>query len=530
MARSSRMRKRAEKNRQQGMALVFTLLGITILSMLAASLMFVSSAGTFASLSFQSQMQATFAANTGLQAALNWFRTYYAPNWLDTSTGKTTTGTAYSPFTTQPPRYNSNAVTLGGSSNFPDGTNTVQTSFALLSSSSNNQITMGNTTGSYTLTAELRNHDRYTDMNSNTLITERWKISVVGTVAGKLGDSRVQETAIFERMFVPMFKDAIRGQCTVDLKGAITTDSYFSSAGGYDVSGNKFTGVAAQASVGSNSFISEVGCGGSISGNAYYGDTSGSCTGAASWGCPSVVTNGGGSITQAPGVPFATIQPAFTDLTNHTTEVCGNNDVNLNPNGATTGPTGAAPPAVNQAVPTTGGHYGSCNTQGNTVVTLCVPGRTDPANPQYFFFNTIDVGSKSVLKVAHQNATGGCNTTIPCDGSTNKCAPVKIYINENMSLGGGGVVGMIPNDPPGFAVFYTGINLAKYAGGPAFYGTIYAPNATLDLQGGTKIYGAVAARNITDAGTVDVHYDLTLQSQTGTITLFQIINQTRNVF
>lgn len=77
-----------KKPRERGMALVFTLLGLTLLSMLAASLMFVSSAGSFATLSFKNQMQASYAAASGEQMALNWFRNAYT-TWLNANPNPT---------------------------------------------------------------------------------------------------------------------------------------------------------------------------------------------------------------------------------------------------------------------------------------------------------------------------------------------------------------------------------------------------------------------------------------------------------
>jgi hypothetical protein len=508
-----------EADSERGMALVFALLGVTLISMLAASLLFVTSAGTFGSLAFKSQMQASFAANTGAQKALDWIRTYYAPNWIDSSTG--ISGTASYVTTVQPPTYNGHPVTLGGSSpNFPD--TTVKSNFASLSTSPNNQITMGNATASYTLIASLLTHDRYTGMDGIARISERWKVSITGTVAGPLGDSTVQETVIIERMFIPTYKDAIRGQCNVSLGGDITTDSYFSSSGGYG-GGNLFTGAAAQASVGSNSFIQDTGNAGTINGNAYYGNTVGSCSGAASFNHPNVVL---GQILQVPGVPFPAITPAFTDTTNSGTSDCGSS-VNLSPNGLATGPTSASPPLPDLATPTTGGHYRNCSAGGHDTVTLCVP---DPsAGTQYFFFNKLSLGAQSTLQVMHRNGSGGCNTTVACS-STSPCAPVRIYVNQTLSLGGGGVAGMVPNNPPGFEVLYSGTADASFTGNSDFYGTIYAPNASLELKGGAVVYGAVSAKNVTDSGNVTVHYDLTLQTSVGDVTLYRIINQTRNVF
>jgi len=513
---------------ERGMALVFTLLGLLLLSMLAASLMFVTSAGSFASMSFKSQMQASFAANTGVQAAVNWFRTYYAPNWLDTSTGIATTATAYT-YTVQPPTYAGSLVTLGGSGpHFPDATNAVQNSFAALSTSPNNQITMGNTTGSYTITtAKLMAHDRYKKMDSTDVISERWEVKVTGTVAGPLGDSTVRETAVIERVFLPLFNDAIRGKCVVTLAGNVATDSYFSAGGPYNVAGNKFTGADAQASVGSNALIQASGASATINGNAYWGSSSGSCTGGEAIAKDTIVL---GKIIEAPGVPFPPITPSFTDTTGSGTEECKSDDpayMRYN-----TLSLGSYDPNV------AANHHKTCTAKKD--VYLCVPAKAAAASA-YFFFNSMDSGgSGGVYLKRMTNPAGACDAANIAGDCTaaNPCAAARVYLNMGMSLtGNGGINGCW--DPRYLSFFYTGgtgsgvagsATIISYKGTSDFYATMYAPYATVDIQGTSGVYGSITALNVDDKGTGDVHYDLSLQNTWGSASPFRIINQTRDVF
>jgi hypothetical protein len=506
------------------MALVFTLLGLLLLSMLAASLMFVTSAGSFASMSFKSQMQASFAANTGVQAALDWFRTYYVPNWLDNSTGIATTGIHYL-LTVQPPTYGGNAVTLGGSANFPSSD--VASSFVALSTSPNNQITMGNTTGSYTMTASLMAHDRYKKMDNTDVISERWMVNVTGTVAGPLGNSTVRETAVIERVYLPLFNDAIRGKCVVNLAGNVATDSYFSAGGPYNVAGNKFTGADAQASIGSNALIQASGASATINGNAYWGSSSGSCTGGEEIAKDTIVL---GKIIEAPGVPFPPITPSFTDTTGSGTDECKSVDPaymryntlslsSYDPNVAAN-------------------HHKSCDAKKDTY--LCVPA-SSAATSAYFFFNTMNTGgSGGVYLKRMTNPAGACdaaNIAGDCTAAT-PCAAARVYLNMGMSLtGNGGINGCW--DPRYMSFFYTGgtgsgvagsATTISYKGTSDFYATMYAPYATVDIQGTSGIYGSVTALNVDDKGTGDVHYDLSLQNTWGSASPFRIINQTRNVF
>jgi len=509
----NRLRRKAGQGSERGMALVFTLLGLLLLSMLAASLMFVTSAGSFASMSFKSQMQASFAANTGVQAALNWFRTYYVPNWLDSSTGIASTGSNYL-LTVQPPTYGGNAVTLGGSANFPSSD--VASSFVAFSTSPNNQITMGNTTGSYTMTASLMAHDRYKKMDNTDVISERWMVNVTGTVAGPLGNSTVRETAVIERVYLPLFNDAIRGKCDVLLTGSIKTDSYFSAAGDYNVAGNKYTGPDAQASVGSNALIQASGGAFTINGNAYWGSSSGSCPGGEQISQDQNVL---GQIIEAPGVPFPPIVPSFADTTNSDTSDCSGdpsyliynttNIASYNPDST------AAPPA---------GHYRKCDT--NKDVRLCVP--ADTTKSAYFFLNHLKLGASAALVLRQETSPGVCNASSPlCTSST--CAKARVYINMEMDLRGTSEADGV-YDPRWMSFFYSGAGDAYYRGTSKAFGTVYAPFATVHVSGTTDFYGSITALNVEAKGNGTVHYDLSLQNTWGSASPFRIINQTRDVF
>jgi len=520
-----------EPGSERGMALVFTLLGLLLLSMLAASLMFVTSAGSFASMSFKSQMQASFAANSGVQATLNWFRTYYAPNWLDTATGRTVTQTAYSSPPAQPPRYGGSAVTLGGgSANFPDTSSAVQNSFAALSTSPNNQVTMGNTTGSYTVTASMMAHERYKAMDDTTVISERWHVAVTGTVAGPLGDSTVRETAVVERVFLPLFNDAIRGRCDVNVGGNIATDSYFSAGGAYTKSpatGNRFTGSDAQASIGSNALIQASGASATINGNAYWGSASGSCTGGEEIAKDAIVK---GQIVQAPGVPFPPIIPSFTSTAASGTDECSSDDPAYMRYNTLSLSSYNPDVAAN--------HHKGCSAKKDAY--LCVPA-SSAATSAYFFFNTMNTGGSGGIYLKRMtNPAGACdaaNIAGDCT-SADPCAAARVYVNMGMDLtGNGGIRGCF--DPRYLSFFYTGgtgsgvagsATTISFKGNTDLFATMYAPFATVNIQGTAGIFGSITALNVDDQGTGDVHYDLSLQNTWGSASPFRIINQSREVF
>jgi len=359
------------------------------------------------------------------------------------------------------------------------------------------------------------------------VISERWMVNVTGTVAGPLGNSTVRETAVIERVYLPLFNDAIRGKCVVNLAGNVATDSYFSAGGPYNVAGNKFTGADAQASIGSNALIQASGASATINGNAYWGSSSGSCTGGEEIAKDTIVL---GKIIEAPGVPFPPITPSFTDTTGSGTDECKSVDPaymryntlslsSYDPNVAAN-------------------HHKSCDAKKDTY--LCVPA-SSAATSAYFFFNTMNTGgSGGVYLKRMTNPAGACdaaNIAGDCTAAT-PCAAARVYLNMGMSLtGNGGINGCW--DPRYMSFFYTGgtgsgvagsATTISYKGTSDFYATMYAPYATVDIQGTSGIYGSVTALNVDDKGTGDVHYDLSLQNTWGSASPFRIINQTRNVF
>ena len=88
-------------------------------------------------------------------------------------------------------------------------------------------------------------------------------------------------------------------------------------------------------------------------------------------------------------------------------------------------------------------------------------------------------------------------------------ANVTIYHNgSNFSLTGQGMVNATQK-PTQFKLFSTASNI-KFTGNSEFYGAVYAPRATIDPGGTTKIFGSFVGRMIDINGTADFHYDFAL--------------------
>lgn len=546
-------RSAAGRSAERGMALVFALLGILLLSMLAAALLSVSNQEAFASFNYKTQNQAKYAALAGVNRTLDWFSTAYGP-WLNPETGGTpgtvpiTVGTFN--LAVREPTFDGGGgaapVQLGPSANFPtsltiDGTSVVD-SFNLLNTTLNT-IPLGNATGSYTInSAELLFQEYFRDLfgTNNNRIIERWRIRATGTVPNALGPpTTVQETAIIQNIFVPLFNDAVRARCEIDINGALNTDSYNSTVppGTYVAGVTNYTGGEAGATVGTNSWIDIAGGSAVINGDLYYTSPPDPACGAGVIDVPPDVVKG--DIEIAPALPFPII-PSFP--TGTSSDSCSGKGPTYFEE---TVPNPSPPPAtiklsgyqLNDNASTATPNYNSCNLGGGDGVLRLMLDPTDPDGVEKFYFHNINVGGGGAALVLWRK-----DPLLPrdCTNVAGDCPDVQLFLSGTFDLGGNGLVGGEP--PTRFTLFDKACQNAdgscqdpcphyvKIAGGPALYASIIAPCLACDLSGTTALYGAIMCKDVTSNGTVDVHFDLALRNKFGWTSSFRVASQSRNVF
>ena len=96
---------KAKSKKERGVALVFALLGILMLSLLAAALLSVTQQDTLASFSYTKQTQGSYASMSAVQRSVDWFSTVYGP-WLNPAGADTPVSpTEYVLSPTAPPQY-----------------------------------------------------------------------------------------------------------------------------------------------------------------------------------------------------------------------------------------------------------------------------------------------------------------------------------------------------------------------------------------------------------------------------------------
>ena len=152
-----------------------------------------------------------------------------------------------------------------------------------------------------------------------------------------------------------------------------------------------------------------------------------------------------------------------------------------------------------------------------------------PAAPNMFFVQGINVGSKGANVNVTKTTGGLCSNADPV---TARCGTTYLFVSTLLNLGGGGLVSASGGncDPTRFAIYYTGTADVNLGGTSGFCGTIYAPNATVDIAGNTQVYGAITAKDVITGGGVEIHYDLALARMKVMVAPFRIINQSRDVF
>ena len=527
----ARKRPARKKKDERGMALIFALLGILLLSMLAAALLVVTRADALATFNYKNQIQGSYVAMAGVHRTVDWFRVTYSP-WLNPTTGGTPDAATNPPVlpttyagSPNAPTLSSNPVVLGDSANFPTvSSNAIANSFSSMRGTLNT-ISLGNTTGDFTIKdVTLLSHDRFKAFDGITdRIVERWQLRVQGRIRDGAGRSLavVEETAVFQTAPLPIFGNALQGQCSLTMVGSLTVDSFDSSNGSYGGS-NLFTGPDAGASVASNSFSGNSGSSGVINGNVYYGatpDATAGCTSSGESVTDSIVQ---GDIEEYPPMPFPPIVPTFTTATSKKGDCYSKGPFEVAAN-------------LFRYTPNTSSsnNLSSCGLTGSEKLELSVPVVDEsggPTAPNTFFVQGIGVGSKgSEVRITKGTTSVQCLSADPANA---RCPTTFLYVSDALDLGGGGLLSASGGngDPTRFAIYYTGTADAHLGGTSGFCGTIYAPNATVEIAGNTEVWGSVTAKDVRTMGGVLIHYDLALARMKVMISPFRTVNQSRDVF
>jgi Tfp pilus assembly protein PilX len=460
-----------KRSNQKGSALVFVLLLILVLSVMGASMMFLSQTETWSSMNYRMMSQSRYGAESGLSVATDFIVNAYNPPTAGGADPLGNYNTSVSPVT-----YNGQPVVLSsvnGQSNYPLGTVVAAFQNAM---SNPGSVTSGNNTVNYSATATLLSMGTVISYG-NPVTVQMWRVKADGTI-NAVRSSREEVTAILERQVSPATVYAAfataNGCGSISFAGGGQTDSYNSTllavnGAGVATAPSSFNTYGGN--IGSNGNLAENGARTTIYGTMSTPDTGvGNCSSGnvTAWtdNGNATVTGGLVKLPQIVVFPSPVIPPAGTTNEN-----------------------------INSAVTLAPGSYGDIGLSGHGVLTL---------TPGVYNINSIsEQGANTAVILAPDPITHLYGTvTLNVTGS-NQSTPIDLTGNglENPTL-----------NPSYLQINYAGTGTVKVAGNASSAAVIYAPNASVTLTGGSDFFGAILGQTVTDAGGTAIHYDLNLSN------------------
>ncbi len=462
---------KTKRRNQKGTALIFALIFLLILSVMAASLMFLAQSETWSSSNYRLMTQGRYGAEAGLNSAANYLMFTYAPP------GGAGDPLANYDMTQSPVKYLGADVVLSttGNSNYPNVA--VAGDFAAKVPGT---LTAGFGAVSYTASARLLSMRQVTIAGLSgpaaNKIIQTWQITADGNIR-TVRNAQVEVSAVLEQQGTPLFMYAAfatNNDCgALDFSGGATTNSY-DSAGLNPVTGQPVI-MDAYGNVGSNGNLNEDG-----SGTTIYGSMSTPRTGVgkcAQGGMTAWTDNGNATVTG--GLKWLP-QPVV-----YSTPIIPPPNSNNISGTQTLGPCVASPCT-----------YGDININGGGTITL-YPG-------------TYNINSLS--------EQGNGTIVIAPDPITHQYGQVILNVTGNgqstaVDLTGGGTTN--PSyDPSLLQINYAGTGKISLKGGANSSAVVNAPNATISFNSaGGEWFGAVIGAYIKDAGGITLSYDRHLQKK-----------------
>jgi len=466
---------------ERGIALILVMFMVMTMSLVGASLTFVSRNETMSSMNYQTTTQTRYAAESGVAAATNFLlNTYVVP-----TVGGADPMANYD--TTQSPvRWNNAPVVLSSDpavpSNYPIGA--TQTAFA---ANSAGNLTVGSGTTAYAASATLLTMKVMTDsVTGGPFTLQMWRIAGAGSIDGA-GAAAVQVTAVLETTDKPLFSYAAyataAGCDSIHFVGGAFTDSYDST-----VANNWMTPSLSDGNVGTNGNYNG---GGSIHGSLSTPRTGvGACAAGAVTGADSIASIDAGLTALSQPITFPT-PPAPSPLPPTTNDSIQKNS--------------GCPAAVLFCVPNPGAGVTIAPPTASTVVTLGNISATGGATMHL---------SAGIYVVNSISLTGGSTIVVDSGPVVFKVAGVGQTTPIDL---GGGVISNPSYNPSNMQFIYGGTGTVNLTGNAATAATVLAPNAAAELNGTGDFYGALIAATVSGGGTSAIHYDRNLMKQQVTL-------------
>ena len=509
---------------ERGMALILALFLMMAMSVLGASMMFLSQTETFASSNYRMMSQARYAAESGMQKAANFLldTTQYQPP----GTVATDSLASYD-YTKSPVKYNNADVILSANpdvpSNYPVAT--VKAAFLAAATGTLNTIgagQAGNIGITYKASAKLISMSTFDSYGGTTNVIQTWEITGDGSLVNN-PKATVEVVAMVETPKVAA--NSYAAFATSDLCGSLLfngntqSDSYDSS--------KLNSSSPPPSSSGFDHYDGDVGTNGNLNmggtsdvyGNFYTPRSGvGTCTNNATGATTALTENAkatvSGSMVQ---LPKSVVYPPPIIPAPST---AASADIN--------GSSGACAllPITAPATCTTNGDDVILDAHGTTMSlpTLSIRGKANlvlvaGSNPPGTYdINSITVASQSNVSVKATSPSQGVLVNIVGKDATGA------VIDPPVDMQGGSFAAIdtcsgcstlcsacSPYDASMLQFVYGGTAEIKMAGNSGAAATVYAPNAKVTLVGTSDLYGSVLGKTIEIKGNMNIHYDRRLQ-------------------
>jgi Tfp pilus assembly protein PilX len=499
----------------RGIALVLSLFLMSAMSVLAASLMFLSQTETYASMNYRMMSQSRYGGEAAVQKAADFLldsAQYTIPSFASATDPLANFNTALSPV-----RCAGGGCTVVGApvvlsavdgvdSNYPAPS--VQTAF---DAAAKGVLTAGNANVEYSAYATLVSMQTFESYGGGPAVVQTWEITGVGELTGARS-ATVEVVATVETPKVPANGYAAFStdpSCgSMYFHGNVTINSYDSRQGPPSGPGNST--LDSGGDVGTNGNLQIEGSV-EVQGNLYTPRSGvGTC---AEGAVTSLSVNGNAEVTGSTiPLPSALTYPPPTFSS-------------IPPTNTVTIDSGAALAAACVNLGLTPGvqPIGNCTVSGNTIridgngvditlpsivinggYTLQIDGSSSP--PQTVNINSLSgdgdfevnanltgpLNEAVVLKVAGKNPD---NTDMAVPFDLSQMSWKQNSPNHNY-------------DASALQIVYGGpATIAMEGGNSQSAVSIYAPNADFELQGTQDLFGSVLARTIENHGNANIHYD-----------------------
>ena len=242
--------KRANQN---GVALIFTMIFVLVLSVTAATLTFLSQSETWSSLNYRLMTQSRYGAEAGLHAAANYLMNTYPQPGVAVTDPLTAYNLTVSPVTLAA---GGNPIALGPTMNSISANYPIAATLTNFNTNTQGSLTAGNNTVNYSVSAELLVMRQVREcQNLQNLTAQLWRLTSHGDITA-VRNAEVEVSALLESHVTPCYNYAGfatgNGCGSISFNGGGTIDSYNSTPGIMTLSGGQPVTQTYEGNLGSN--------------------------------------------------------------------------------------------------------------------------------------------------------------------------------------------------------------------------------------------------------------------------------------